>query len=730
MLLRPILLPPVLALLASVGQPGLALDFPGRDPGKATAPPQGGPYLALTNEVLSASWGVFGGRLVPATFRDKLNRRDLDAPQEAFVLEFHDGTRMKAGHMKLLSSKVEPLAAEPGAINPGDRVPGQQLSALLEARDGSLKVAWRAWLRDGSNYIRQEVSITPRKSDADLARVVLVDHWLRGGDISGRVNGSPVVAGTFFTGFEHPLSVTQVESGSVPKVVPAPGGDEGPLGPDHPTPDVAAAPARWEKVHATCWLDLALPIRAGRTFTVSSVLGVAPEGQLRRAFLFYLERERAHPSRPFLHYNSWYDIGYFTPYDEKDCLGAIQAFGQELVAKRGVQMDSFLFDDGWDDTAKGGRWRFHKGFPQGFTPVLEAARRYGAAPGIWLSPWGGYGQPRIQRRKSGQAEGFETVADPWDPDPEYGQLFALSGPKYFESFHAACLDLVNRYGINQFKLDGTGSINSVMPGSRFGSDFEAAISLIGDLRRAKPDLFINLTTGTWPSPFWLTICDAIWRGGEDHSFEGQGPDRERWITYRDADTFERIVKGGPLYPLNSLMLHGIIFAKGAHGLSTDPSKAFDHEVRSYFGSGTQLQEMYISHELLKPENWDSLAQSAKWARANAGTLADSHWVGGDPRKLEVYGWASWSVAKGILTLRNPSAEARTFPLDLARVLELPEAAASLYTLTAPFAQREVPDLQGFRNAYKPVTITLKPFEVLVFEAKASDLGGSVPAVVR
>jgi len=692
-----------------------AVDFPGKAPGRASATAAGAQYLSLSNEALSVSWGVFGGRLVPATFKDRLNGRDLEAPREAFVLAFHDGTQLKASRMRLVSFGVDAVPARPGATSEAERIPGQMAKAVLRSRDGALQVEWQAVLRDGSNYVRQRIVISPLKEDADIARVTLVDHWLKGAEVSGQVNGSPVVAGTVFTGFEHPMSVTQLETGGVPRLVPAPGTDDGPLAPDA-AKAAQAQDVRWGKAHASCWLDLALPVQKGKAFEASSVLGVVPEGQLRRAFLYYVERERARPCGTFLHYNSWYDIGYFTPYDEKDCLGAIKGFTENLAEKRGVKLDSFLFDDGWDDTSKGGQWVFHKGFPKGFTPVREAAEKAGAGPGVWLSPWGGYGKPRIERRKSGQAAGYETVPDPWDPNPEYGQLFALSGPRYYESFHKACLEMVTKYGINHFKLDGTGSINSVMPGSRFGSDFEAAISLIRDLRQAKPGLFINLTTGTWPSPFWLSICDSIWRGGEDHSFEGQGSDRERWITYRDADTFERIVKGGPLYPLNSLMLHGIIYAKGAHGLNTDPGKAFTHEVRSYFGSGTQLQEMYVSHGLLTPENWDALAESAKWARANAATLTDTHWVGGDPRKLEVYGWASWSKEKGLLTLRNPAGEPRTFTVDLARAFELPAEAAGAYAVKPSYKQRPLPELEGARNAYKPVMITLKPFEVLVFEA--------------
>ncbi|MCX6923088.1 MAG: hypothetical protein NT154_07750, partial [Verrucomicrobia bacterium] len=51
-------------------------------------------------------------------------------------------------------------------------------------------------------------------------------------------------------------------------------------------------------------------LKRGDTLTQSFVIGVAPAGQMRRAFLYYLERERAHPYRPYLHYNSWYDTAW------------------------------------------------------------------------------------------------------------------------------------------------------------------------------------------------------------------------------------------------------------------------------------------------------------------------------------------------------------------------------------------------------------------------------------
>ena len=688
------------------------LAFPGTAPGAAQVTATAN-SADLANDAISAGWSWAGDRLRPVSLVNQLTHQRLPVPAEVFMLEMRDGHSLRASDFKVLWARTENLAANPKAVGLAQRCAGQQVIALLASANGAIEVTWSASLRDGANYVRQQIAMRAARGDADVARVVMVSHELPGADVIGQVAGSPIVAGSFFTGLEHPMAVARV---TATKTVPDPAAVEGNLSADH-IPDPQQVPLR---SLASAWLDRALPIREGKTFTLVGVQGVVPDGQLRRGVLYYIERERAHAYRPFLHYNSWYDIGYFTPYDEKDCLGVIAGFSSELAEKRGVTMDSFLFDDGWDDTSKGGQWVFHKGFPNGFTPVKDAARKIGAGPGVWLSPWGGYGQPRINRRKSGEAAGYETAPAPEDPgakpNPEYDMLFALSGPKYYRSFHEACVRMVKDFGINQFKLDGTGNINSVVPGSQFGSDFEAAISLIGDLRQLKPDLFINLTTGTWPSPFWLPICDSIWRGGDDHEFAGVGPKREQWITYRDGDTHERIVMGGPLYPLNSLMLHGIIYARKAHDLNTDPANAFVHEVRSYFGTGTQLQEMYISHDLLTPENWDDLAQCAKWSRANAETLVDTHWLGGNPRKLEIYGWAAWSPKKGILTLRNPSDKPQEITTDLTSAFELPPAAAKSYAITSPFPQRDLPALQGTISATAPLHIPMLPFEVLVLEA--------------
>jgi len=558
------------------------------------------------------------------------------------------------------------VEARPGAARAAERRAGVELRGLLRHPEGGLAVAWSLRLRDGGNYARQVLRFEAQ-APLDLAKVTLLDLPLPGGRVAGTADGTPMVAGDLFLGFEHPMSHPSVLGG-----------------------------------RASALLRRALPLRPGVPAEYAAVLGVAPRGQVRRGFAAYLEAERAHPFRTFLHYNSWYDIGYFTPYSEVEALRVVRAYGEELVRARGVPMASFLFDDGWDDT--GLLWRFHAGFPDGFGPLTAATRAYGAAPGIWLSPWGGYGPPRQARLATARAAGFEVDAEG----------LALSGPRYYPYFREVALGLV-RAGVNQLKLDGVGSPDKVTPGSAFDSDFAAAIALVEELRAERPDLFVNLTTGTWPSPFWLRTADSIWRGGEDHLFAGTGTDRARWITYRDADTYGGVVRQSPLFPLDALMLHGIIYARHARGLSTDPGHDLAAEAWSYFASGTGLQELYVSPDLLTPADWDALAAAARWARARAEVLRDSHWLGGDPARGETYGWAAWSPARATVALRNPSAEPRAFELDLERALELPDGAARRWAARAAFGQAPPARLR----AETRVKVRLAPYEVMVWDLEVA-----------
>jgi len=639
----------------------------GMQPGEALAEVKQN-KIVLKNSALIVEWSTGAGRLTQGQF-DRLSGAEHGLSLgDVFTIMFADGKTLNSSAMAIARDPhIEELNPHSDASRLEQHFPGKRVVVQLKDSTSGLSAAWSVELHDGDNFIRQEVSL--RCSNAcGIREIRLLDFNAAEARVIGSVKGSPITVGEIFLGFEHPLSHCTVE-----------------------------------QQHAKCFIERELPLKPSQPVTYSSVVGVAPAGQMRRAFLNYLERERAHPYRPFLHYNSWFDIGYGNRYDQASALDVIAAFGQELHQKRRVKLESFLFDDGWDDPRS--LWSFDSGFPDGFTPITAAAARYGAAPGIWLSPWGGYDKAKDERLKYGRQEGFETNKGG----------FALSGPKYFARFREVTLDFIKKYNINQFKIDGTGNVNSVFPKSEFDSDFHAAISLIEEWRVEKPDIYVNLTTGTFPSPFWLRYADSIWRGGEDTGFAGVGSWREKWITYRDADTFAGIVKKGPLFPLNSLMLHGIVYARQAEHLADDPTHAFAHEVQSYFGSGTQLQELYITHASMTPADWDKLAESANWSRRNAAILVDTHWIGGDPARLEVYGWAAWTPEKGIVTLRNPSDRPQSFSLDVLNAFELPAEARRKFSASSP-GKRDEKQPPLVLAAGEPHTFQLQPFEVLTLEA--------------
>jgi hypothetical protein len=627
-----------------------------------------GDNITLSNDAISASWSVRGGSLHWASLTNHLTGTNLPLAGNVFALVPKEGAVLQSSDLIIVAQPViEDAPVAKDSPKAADHLPGRQVRLELEDTSAKLHLTWTAILREGSNYIRQEVTLRTLRPSFALSQIILIDAAIPGAVVSGHAKGSPVTAGNWFLGFEHPLSECRVHAD-----------------------------------RASCWLARELPLQGAQSVSYSSVIGVTHSGQLRRDFLNYVELERAHPYRTFLHYNSWYDLGYFGRYDEQSAVAVVQSFGEQLTKRRGVKLDSFLYDDGWDDPTT--LWKFNPGFPNGLTKVAPTAAQYGAAPGIWLSPWGGYDGPKQQRLVSAHAQGFET---------NEGGL-ALSGPKYYRYFRDTCLEMIEKYGVNQFKFDGTGNVNSVIKGSKFDSDFDAAMHLISELRAKKPDLYVNLTTGTYPSPFWLLYADSIWRGGEDHSFAGVGTDRQRWITYRDAQIYRWVVEEGPLFPLNSLMLHGLIFARYAERLSTDPGRDFSDEVHSYFGSGTQLQEIYITPALLSSDDWDVLAVTAKWSRDNAQTLKDSHWIGGDPVRLEVYGWASWSREKAILTLRNPSDQPQDFTASLSSLLELPADSKPSYAARSPWKSDSAPEV--YRTpAEQEHKFHLQPFQVLTLE---------------
>ena len=232
--------------------------------------------------------------------------------------------------------------------------------------------------------------------------------------------------------------------------------------------------------------------------------------------------------------------------------------------------------------------------------------------------------------------------------------------------------MVDQYGLNYFKFDGFGAGNNQVGPLEYAADVDALLDLIVRLRRSKPDLFINPSTGSWPSPFWLLYADSIWRQGNDTNTGGEGSARQKWITYRDGQILSGVLARSPLYPVSSLMIHGVFINhspltyKGSYFDPKNIRPTFDEneiaaEIRSFFATGVNLQELYIATDLMTPRTWDVLAEAARWARSNADIMPDTHHFVGDPLTGEVYGWASLVETQGYLVAPQPVRQAGHHP---------------------------------------------------------------------
>lgn len=459
-------------------------------------------------------------------------------------------------------------------------------------------------------------------------------------------------------------------------------------------------------------------LEAGKTWTVSSVVGLVAPGQARRSFLAYSERERAVPWRPFPHYNSWYELNinrnnsptYSGHMTATDCADVVQQWKNKLFDAQGAYIKAFVWDDGWDEY---GTWDFNPGFPNGFKEPYELAKEYGTGTGAWLGPVGGYGNSGTLRRQYWQNKGG----------------MVLSNPAYYNVFLGACSRMVNEYDFNFFKLDGISEqFSAVGPdaGATGNENAEGIISVLSAVREIRPDMFFNTTVGTWASPFWFHFTDAVWRQEADWSTIGnQGNDRERWITYRDHLVYKNFVQNSPICPINTLMTHGVILT--THG---DVSKTMDYdgilrEIRCAFACGSGMVELYCDYSLLNSINggklWSDLAECIKWQEKNADVLPDIHWVGGNPwdgSKANVYGWASWNGQKATLALRNPSTSPQTYTFTLRQALDVPGYDSDEFTFEHSFNnQAELPGLTTGMSIDldAQITVTLPGSSVYVFD---------------
>ena len=641
-----------------------AVIFPQKkQPGVAKITQKSNSYQ-LANKVLKAFFINTGGKL----YFNGCSELGLQPGTELFKVLLGDGKTITASEMKLEDVKMVTLAENPSAATASLRYAGKALEARFTYEE--LSIVWRAVLRNGSHYLRTEMDIQAAK-DLPMKGIVAMNYLVAKNsaytapEVVGNTRGAILASNHIFAGLETPMGLNSSK-------------DEG---------NATHIEGLWRR-NTT--------LKAGKTWNISSVVGLVAPKQLRRSFLAYSERERAVAWRPYPVYISWYELNidrnnaqapsYKGNMTVEQCADVVSHWKTHFYDKYQMAPKAFVWDDGWDQY---GTWTFNPNFPNGFDEPANEAKKMGTGIGAWLGPVGGYGQSGEYRRAYWRSKGG----------------MQLSNEDYYNFFIRCCTNMIDRYDFRFFKFDGISAQASAIgpdEGTRGEENAEAIISIERAVRQKRPDIFLNTTVGTWASPFWFHFTDAVWRQEGDYGEAGdQGTDRERWITYRDRLVYQNFIQRSPVCPINTLMTHGFILSRwGAVSKNMDYD-GIVREMRCAFACGSGMVELYNDYKLMDEikDNqgnagalWKDLAECIKWQQEQADVLPDAHWVGGNPwdgKKANVYGWAAWNGKKSVLTLRNPSTSAQTFTTTLREALDIPAYVRGKITLTHAFNQAEL-----------------------------------------
>lgn len=654
----------IMPLTLCMGSWAQAVIFPQKkQPGVAKITQKSNSYQ-LANKVLKASFINTGGKL----YFSGCSELGLQPDTELFKVLLGDGKTITASEMKLEDVKMVTLAENPSAATASLRYAGKALEARFTYEE--LSIVWRAVLRNGSHYLRTEMDIQAAK-DLPMKGIVAMNYLVAKNsaytapEVVGNTRGAILASNHIFAGLETPMGLNSCK-------------DEG---------NATHIEGLWRR-NTT--------LKAGKTWNISSVVGLVAPKQLRRSFLAYSERERAVAWRPYPVYISWYELNidrnnaqapsYKGNMTVEQCADVVSHWKTHFYDKYQMAPKAFVWDDGWDQY---GTWTFNPNFPNGFDEPANEAKKMGTGIGAWLGPVGGYGQSGEYRRAYWRSKGG----------------MQLSNEDYYNFFIRCCTNMIDRYDFRFFKFDGISAQASAIgpdEGTRGEENAEAIISIERAVRQKRPDIFLNTTVGTWASPFWFHFTDAVWRQEGDYGEAGdQGTDRERWITYRDRLVYQNFIQRSPVCPINTLMTHGFILSRwGAVSKNMDYD-GIVREMRCAFACGSGMVELYNDYKLMDEikDNqgnagalWKDLAECIKWQQEQADVLPDAHWVGGNPwdgKKANVYGWAAWNGKKSVLTLRNPSTSAQTFTTTLREALDIPAYVRGKITLTHAFNQAEL-----------------------------------------
>ncbi|RLD12310.1 MAG: hypothetical protein DRI44_01095 [Chlamydiae bacterium] len=378
----------------------------------------------------------------------------------------------------------------------------------------------------------------------------------------------------------------------------------------------------------------------------SMVVGGGENIPVRKIMDDYVNSIRR-PPRSLSLYNTWCDLRADN-LTEKNMTKSAKEI-KNALAPYDTSLDVFAVDDGWFNPRS--IWAADKKkLPNGFLGLYEAINSQNMKLGLWL-PISGHSLDTSWGVKQGI-------------QPAHKRFYCMSDEKYNKRLRNQLKKIIKEGKISYFKHDfnyfGCGhNVHGHFPTMEQSTEanVDALISVLKMETKINPNIFLAITTGIWPSPWWLPYIDTIWMGGGDHAYNKKipatyGSDFE--MNYRDDALYKIVVEKGEIFPLSALMTHGIVDGTHvAYPVKYETNEGWANYVMNYFGRGTLMRELYITPSNLTKKRWEIMARALRWAKSLDNCMVSSHFFLGNPIKMELFGYTGEKNNHRYVSVRNP-----------------------------------------------------------------------------
>ncbi len=459
------------------------------------------------------------------------------------------------------------------------------------------------------------------------------------------------------------------------------------------------------------------PIEPGQSLmSKEAVLGVGEICGARDAFHQYL-RKNGRRREQFV---SVYDAagitdGYVNPqesryhYSEQIMLDSIDML--DTLRSRGITMDYFVIDVGWQDHFSDLTWFKPDNFPNGPSKIIERLDELNIKFGLWLTPtskrWSAADYPPVQGCVGGTGDGNAAH-------------FCMAAAPYRTLFRNALLHHIRENKVRAFKFDTShyycnSAEHDHMPGKySVEAGIDGTIEAAKAANRACPDLFIIWYWGHF-SPFYLLHGDTVF----DKGLSGETTEVARFPSpiYRSSsnlcvDQNSQFAEFLPLIMQDSLGLWIGDVPVWNRISKDDWQDAWILDL----ARGSLLNQPWGHLSKFDRDEVDFMADWNDWMKRNYRVLLNTRPILGDPWKAETYGYAGGNGAHALVTINNPRFEASRISLRLDEQIGLGPSNRG-FVVRQRYRRRGIlHNSNRERFAYgDKLELDLRPFEVFVLE---------------